>query len=63
MWGAGLGPAVVVEAADTLPITYIETADGSYAALLDTIDYDFLIPSTTNGLDAMRERQLDFCTF
>ena len=63
MWGAGLGPAVVVEAADTLPITYIETADGSYAALLDTIDYDFLIPSATSGLDAMRERQLDFCTF
>ena len=63
MWGAGLGPAVVVEAADTLPITYIETADGSYAALLDTIDYDFLIPNATSGLDVMRERQLDFCTF
>ena len=60
MWGGGLGPAVVVEAADTLPITYIETADGSYAALLDAIDYDFLIPSV-NGVDPVRERQLDFC--
>ena len=61
MWGGGLGPAVVVEAADTLPITYIETADGSYAALLDAIDYDFLVPSGVNGVDAVRERQLDFC--
>ena len=60
MWGGGLGPAVVVEAADTMPITYIETADGSYAALLDAIDYDFLIPSV-NGVDPVRERQLDFC--
>ena len=61
MWGGGLGPAVVVEAADTVPITYIETADGSYAALLDAIDYDFLMPSNSNGLDVVRERQLDFC--
>jgi hypothetical protein len=61
MWGAGLGPAVVVEAADTLPITYIETADGSYAALLDGVDYDLLMPGSVNSLDAFRERQLDFC--
>ncbi len=61
MWGGGLGPAVVVEAADTVPITYIETADGSYAALLDAIDYDFLMPTSSNGIDAVRERQLDFC--
>jgi len=62
MWGGGgLGPAVVVEAADTMPITYIETADGSYAALLDTIDYDFLVPTGVNGVDGVRERQLDFC--
>ena len=54
MWGAG--PAVVVEAADTVPITYIETVDGTY---VENIDYDILIPGT-NGLD-VRERQLDFC--
>jgi hypothetical protein len=59
MWGAGLGPAVVVESADTFPITYIKTADGSYAALLDPIDYDFL--QQANSLDAILERQLDFC--
>jgi hypothetical protein len=60
MWGGG--PAVVVEAADTVPITYIETADGSYAATLDNIDYDILISGGTgNGVDVVRERQLDFC--
>ena len=57
MWGAGIGPAVVVEAADTVPITYIETVDGTY---VDNIDYDILIPGT-NGVDSVRERQLDFC--
>ena len=61
MWGSGqLGPAVVVEAADTLPITYIETADGSYATTLDNLDYEILIPGG-NGVDSVRERQLDFC--
>ncbi len=60
MWDSGLGPNVVVEAADTLPITYIETADGSYAATLDHLDYDILIPGG-NGVDSVRERQLDFC--
>jgi len=57
MWGGGIGPAVVVEAADTVPITYIETVDGTY---VDNLDYDILIPGT-NGVDAVRERQLDFC--
>jgi len=60
MWGSGLGPNVVVEAADTVPITYIETADGSYAATLDNLDYDILIQGS-NGVDVVRERQLDFC--
>ena len=52
MWGAGtsLGPAVVVEAADTVPVTYIEASEIVYsAASLDNIDYDYLYPVTTTS--------------
>lgn len=73
MWGAGtLGPAVVVEAADTVPVTYIEASEIVYNASLDNIDYDYLYPvvTTTTNLptstetvvrnSAVRERQLEF---
>ena len=74
MWGAGtLGPAVVVEAAETVPVTYIEASEIVYsAASLDSIDYDYLYPVTTSGPtvvsnaetmvrnSAVRERQLEF---
>lgn len=73
MWGAGtLGPAVVVEAADTVPVTYIEASEIVYsAASLDNIDYDYLYPvttvtsaaATTDTIvrnSAVRERQLEF---
>ena len=52
MWGAGnsLGPAVVVEAADTVPVTYIEAAEIVYSASMDNIDYDYLYPVTTTAV-------------
>lgn len=75
MWGAGtLGPAVVVEAADTVPVTYIEASEIVYsAAALDNIDYDYLYQPVTTAVtsaaattdtivrnSAVRERQLEF---
>jgi hypothetical protein len=72
MWGSGtsLGPAVVVEAADTVPVTYIESTEIVYSATsLDNIDYDYLYPvtavttvptDTLNAVNNVRERQLEF---
>jgi len=77
MWGAGtLGPAVVVEAADTVPVTYIEASEIVYSASLDNIDYEYFYPVTSTSTNssisansaesvvrnsaAVRERQLDF---
>merc|ERR1712223_1454090 len=50
MWGSGsLGPAVVVEAADTVPVTYIEASEIVYSASAeDNIDYDYFYPVTTS---------------
>ena len=76
MWGAGstLGPAVIVETNEALPVTYIEGEGGLIysAASLDNIDYDYLYPATTSGTSsvvstvrssAANERQLEFSTF
>jgi len=74
MWGAGgLGPAVVVETADTIPVHYIEASEIVYssAANLDNIDYDYLYPvstasavttatTTVEAVPQRRERQLEF---
>ena len=77
MWGAGstLGPNVIVETNEALPVTYIEgVGDVVYSAAgLDNIDYDYLYPvtsgTTTNVVTSVRnagavsERQLEFNTF
>lgn len=75
MWSASAnGPAVIVESANAVPVTYIETVDavgaGNAAAAfttanLESIEYDYLYPVgnggvTTNAIE-VRERQLDFC--
>ena len=65
MWSASVnGPAVVVEATDTVPVTYIETVGESNftANTLENIEYDYLYPTTTAAAPTdVRERQLDFC--
>ncbi len=66
MWSASAnGPAVIVESANALPVTYIETVDaGSLASVttLDNMEYDYFAPvgATSNAIE-VRERQLDFC--
>ena len=72
MWGSGsLGPAVVVKAADTVPVTYIEASEIVYSTNLDNIDYDYLYPVTTSATsnvvtteavlrNSRTERQLEF---
>ena len=53
---AVVGPAVVVEAANTVPVTYIETTDVSNfsSANMENVEFDFLYggsaaPTTVNG--------------
>lgn len=46
MWGSG--PPGMVEASDTIPITYIETIDANCNAMMDVIDCDLLMPSIYN---------------
>ncbi len=78
MWGGGptgvgsVGPAVVVEAADTVPVAYIEGSEIVYSATtLDNIDYDYTtvtgavgIPTAITTCDGINgrfmERQLEF---
>lgn len=59
-------PAVVVEAAHTVPVTFIECDPSSLGNLtgangvsLENIDYDYLYPTTSNVTTEVR--QLDFC--
>ena len=64
MWSAAStnGPAVVVEAAHTVPVTYIENVDATFATTtnLESIDYEDLYTATTSAPTEVRERQLDF---
>lgn len=46
MWGTG--PAVVVETSDTVPISFLETVDGNYAAVLESNHSDVLCPNIVN---------------
>ena len=61
-----IGPAVVVEAAHSLPIAYIDSIDAATfaatAATIEnaTIDFDYLYPATTVAPSDVRERQLEF---
>ena len=73
MWSAPHGPAVVVEVADTVPVTYIESTgmNGSneQSVYIDNMEYDYLYSSGTPSAPehpvgagaSVRERQLDFC--
>ena len=64
----GAGPAVVVEAAHSVPV-YIENVDANAftgsTVNLDNIDYDYLYTTTATNhptnVTEVRERQLDFC--
>ncbi len=75
MWGGGgaIGPAVVVEAAHTVPVAYIEGSEIVYSAANLDIDYDYLNIATTvaggmptaiaagDGINGKAmERQLEF---
>ncbi|TRY70026.1 hypothetical protein TCAL_15013 [Tigriopus californicus] len=62
MWSASAnGPAVVVEAANSVPVTYIESNDSNFSvSSLETIEYDYLYQVTPSSHE-VRERQLDFC--
>jgi hypothetical protein len=58
------GPAVIVESANSVPVTCILPDNGdsnfSVTGTLDNIvEYDYLYPSTSNSSD-VRERQLEF---
>lgn len=67
MWSSASnsGPAVVVEAANSLPVAYIDSSSeavsfAATAATIEAVDFDYLYPVTTTSVPDVRERQLDF---